>query len=444
MKALFVIENYLLIDYISSIISAARKNGISVVVFVCNPESKVVPANANQDFKIISSDINYGKTFNQYLSKNIRRLINYISFYEREEQSVEYVNRYFFQLPLLLRVAIRLKFPINRFININSLINFERKIPPCKKITKILCDISPGCVILAPHNKRPGLDMEFIKASKILNIPSFIATLSWDNLTTKGVITSPPDLFFVWNENQKLAALKYHMIKLSKIKISGAYIFDKWIDYQKKYSSSSPNCPEKHPRLDNVNYILYLGSSAGISSNESDIINELADKMLNSSDPYLKKMKIFLRPHPTNSDYIRSINYPNVIIYNYFDPKMYISDFGKETFFYELFWAKAVIGINTSGLLDSVINLKNTFAILIDKLANTQIDTLHFKELVKSESIISTSSFDELLGLVSKFSKGQNNQQNQSRFIEEFILPKHSFNSCGEMIIDSIINFKKN
>jgi hypothetical protein len=80
----------------------------------------------------------------------------------------------------------------------------ERAIPGSATIEAYLRDQRPDLLVVTPLIGVVGSPQpDYIRAAKVLGVPTALAVWSWDHLTSKALIRDTPDRVFVWNEIQK-------------------------------------------------------------------------------------------------------------------------------------------------------------------------------------------------------------------------------------------------
>lgn len=388
----------------------------------------------NYDFDDSSNDIFW------FASLYLRKLLNYASFKQRREQSQHYVERYWRQLPFLIKWSSYLQNFLESSNVLAWLSHFEKKVASSRSIICRVKRISPDVILVSPHNKSPGKDLCYIKAAIKLSIPSSVITLSWDNLTSKGVINVQPNLVMVWNESQRNVAKAYHFLGESKIEIVGAPVFDKWFEY----SNSGWSVPERRELLRKVGlqpdakYILYLGSAQGITGDESNIINDLVAGLQNPDRTSLNNIAVLVRPHPANADYVDRVQKNNCAVY----PKAGVlpdSREKKDEFFYSMLFAECVVGVNTSGMLDAIVNDRPVIAICDGRYRATQEQTLHFKELLSFGCMETACDTASVIEIISKLVEGIDNRRYRRReFVDTYIRPRGSKRLVAQVVVSSL------
>jgi hypothetical protein len=377
------------------------------------------------------------KGYTRNLIFAIRELLSYISYLHRHGQSDYYLKRWQGYLPKSFRPGEFLDQTIVHYFLKLNIVNwllkmFEYMVPADVKIKKSLKKIAPDVVIVTPVNMRYSEDIEYLKAAKSLKIPTVLPVLSWDNLTTKGLIHIQPDRVFVWNDVQKIEAMSIHNIPEHRIEITGSPFFDKWFSNNNCHRTRDEFCRQvglipKYP------FFLYLGSSANIVKDETYLIKKIFDSLKQHPDANLRNAGIIVRPHPANYKQYAYLDYDSLIVL----PKkgaLPEDDASKLDFLESLKYCSLTIGVNTSGMLDAIINKKPCIAIRRDELSKTQVMTSHFKALMKTNvlSVAETMEDMQLIMLQAITGKLDNNEK-MDEFISMFVRPVDINTTAGDI-----------
>ena len=371
----------------------------------------------------------------------LRELTTFSSYLSRKDQSYFYARRWRSYLPPLIKSITRYNFCkkiVGSKIFFITLKTIEKLIPTSKNIDNYLRKSSPDLIIISPANMRFCEQTDYIKSAKKLSIKTVVPVLSWDNLSTKGIFHTKPDLLIAWNNSHKLDALKIHGFEEDKIKISGSPFFDKWLN---------PNLreePEIFKSMMGINkddeYILYLGSSANIARDETWIIRNLLEEIKLSPSPF-NKIKIIARPHPANFNNYKKIENDDIILW----PKRFSlpeSFEAQKNFYNSVIHSLCSIGLNTSGMIDATIMNKTCIAYLTKEYNSTQTNAHHFNYLMKSNIFPIVKSPKEFATYIQNLpSKEEENKKIRKLFIKEFVRPTSNKEKAGEVAAKIIINF---
>lgn len=329
---------------------------------------------------------------------------------------------------ILLKILRILNFILGR--NLIKLLKLLEEItPPSKKITEYLRNQNPDLILITPLVNFSSSQIDYVKSAKFLGIKCGLCVASWDNLTNKGLIQIEPDIIFVWNEIQKFEALNFHGISPEKIFITGAQCFDKW--FERKPATLRKNFCEKVGLDPNKPYILYLCSSPFISPQEVPFVEKWIRHIRTHENVYIKDIGILIRPHPQNFEQWKDVDFShfrNVVIYPRTGDNP-IDDLSKSDFYDSIFHAIAVVGINTTAMIEAGILEKSVFTIISPDFRDTQEGTIHFNYLVKSGFLNISNNLNEHIEQLINVLLNDTiyNKERIRSFIKSFIRP-HGLN----------------
>jgi hypothetical protein len=284
----------------------------------------------------------------------------------------------------------------------------EALTPSDPEVHRAVKDLRPEAIIASPCNMKHSFEIEYVKAAKNLNVFSIIPVISWDNLTTKGIFAVKPDLLLVWNDKQQQFAKSKHEFSDSQVKIVGACLFDKWWSPEMSLLQAKLNVSKP--------YVLYLGSSSNIAKDETELILELQNS--------LPEYTVCVRPHPENSQIYKQLaSHKEIFVYTQKNSFPSTSK-GQSEFGAMIKGAKAVVGINTTALIDSVVFNKPTFTIVLPKFESTQKLALHFGDLVDSKAVYVTHSASECAEKIKNLQPQDSLQTQRELFVKNFVRPK--------------------
>jgi hypothetical protein len=256
----------------------------------------------------------------------------------------------------------------------------ERAIPVSAVIKSLIGSSRPDAVLVTPLVTDRSPQVDVIKSAQALGIPAALCVASWDHLTTKGLIRVQPDLVSVWNEEQKSEALAYHDIPAASIVVTGAQPFDRW--FERRPTSRAGFCrkvglPEDRP------FVLFVGSTASISAPDAELTFVRRWISALRSHPALADISILVRPHPFNSRHWSDADVgdlSNVAVYPHWANPVNEAD--RQDYFDSLYHSEAVVGINTTAMIEAAIVGRTVHSVLADEFKDTQGGTLHFRYLL--------------------------------------------------------------
>jgi len=357
--------------------------------------------------------LSYRKDFWRRIIFLWREIKSYLSYTDRN-QSEYYLNRWNGYLPFLIKHIVKIKL----IQLILKRINLEGIVPPDTGISSKVRDYD--MVIATPCNHRFSEEIEYIKAAKVVGVPTAIVVLSWDNLTTKGLFHVVPDVLLVWNESQLWESVRIHDIPYDKIKIIGAPFFEKWAymlgraESRKLFCSRVGMDPERK-------FFMYAGSSSKIAKDEKWLIEKLHKA--------LPEYQILFRPHPANHRQYFNLNMKDVFVFPQTGalPECWSR---QRELYNSIRHCEFVIGINTSAMLDAIIHDKPTIAFITEKYEDTQIKASHFKPL--SKAMYLCHCVNDVKILVSDLSDFYGATRRE--FVKDYIFPE------GKLVGENAVN----
>ena len=165
---------------------------------------------------------------------------------------------------------------------------------------------------------------------------------------------------------------------------TGAQLFDKWFLKQPTRDRAAfcarVGLPDTRP------FLLFTGSSSFISESRAEVafVRRWIAALRASGDPTLRDINVLVRPHPYNChawDPDPLTDLPGAVFfprrgYNPIDPE------NRADFFDSIYHSAAVVGINTSAMIEAAIIGRPVFSMLAEEFAGTQEGTIHFHHLL--------------------------------------------------------------
>jgi len=278
--------------------------------------------------------------------------------------------------PRTIRALLAFPFrgPRGRRVLGGLLRRLEAALPVPHELGEVVRDRRPDVVLVSPLVALGSSEADHLRAAAAAGIPAVFVVASWDNLSNKGALRDVPTATIVWNETQVEEAVRLHGLPRERVAAVGAHSFDHWFDW-----SASTTREEFLTALglDPAQpCVLYLGSSSFIAGDEEVFVSEWLERL--AAHPILRSAGAVLRPHPYNASGWEAI--PDV-------PGRYVvwprggavpeTPESKREYFDTLYHADAVVGVNTSALIEAAILRKPVLTMQSDYF-RTQEGTIHF------------------------------------------------------------------
>ena len=301
----------------------------------------------------------------------------------------------------------------------------EAGLPFGEDIDAFIREFDPDVVAVTPLVGLGSPQGDYIRAAHARGIPAALLVASWDNLTNKGTIRDIPDLTVVWNHDQVREAIELHRVPPDQVVATGAHTYDHWFDWEP--STSADEFRTKVGLDPGRPFLLYVCSSHFIAPHEATFIGEWLSGLRASERPELRDVGVLIRPHPANSAMWRSADPSDpgrtVVWPRYGATPTSLQ--AKADYYDSIYHCRAVVGINTSALIEAAIVGRPVFTLLAPAFKATQEGTLHFNYLTGEGGILSVAgSYDEHLDqLGAALANGWEGSQRGERFVRRFVRP---------------------
>jgi hypothetical protein len=281
-------------------------------------------------------------------------------------------------------------------------------------------------VLVTSLVKLASPQVEYLKSARRLGIPAAACVASWDNLTNKGLLKWVPERVFVWNEVQRSEASALHGIPPERVTATGAQLFDTW--FERRPSTTRDEFVRRAGLDPERPFVLFLGSSPFVT-NHSDLEVRFVERWIEalraSPDEGVRRAGILVRPHPVGKGWRDAdlSRFENAVIWPKHSERPVLPE-EHDDFFDTLAHSDAVVGINTTAMIEAAVIGKSVLTILAPEFG--QESTLHFHYLREGNGgfLHVASSLDEharQLGRVLEH-RAEDGEQRR-RFVESFVRP---------------------
>jgi len=303
---------------------------------------------------------------------------------------------------------------------------------PSGPLVELLDRERPDLVVVMPLLGRKSLQVDLVRAARIRGIPVAYCCASWDNLTTGGLLHAEPDRAMVWNEAQRDEAVALHDLDPANVVITGAPVFDVWFEARPTRDRETW-CRERGLDPDRP-YVLYAGSSSFIAPNELAYVRSWVTEK--EGEPRLRGCQVLVRPHPQNSwEHAGMSDGPNGSVPGLTDVVVYpregavpLDDTSRADYIDSIHHSAAVVGVNTSAMIESAIMGRGVHVHLAERYRETQMGTPHFRHLLREGGglVRATESIAAHLAGLADAIEGRDGEQTAERcrrFLERFVRP---------------------
>ena len=300
----------------------------------------------------------------------------------------------------------------------------------------------PDVVVLTPLVVLKTAQLDVARAAIELGIRNVFAVASWDHLSSKDELDFAPQQVIVWNEIQKREAIDHHRVKADRIVVTGSQVFDEWFD-KRPSTPREEFCRRVGLRSDRP-IVLYAGSSLlEESPPEPPFVTRWARHLRESGHPALRDCGILVRPHPERGSLWRRIDLSgleNIASW----PRVGDSPIdarSKADYFDSMYHAAAVVGLNTSAMIEAAILGRPVHTVLLPAFFDNQEGTVHFRYLLDGPDALlrATRSLDAHAHDLAQVLDGHDADPNRStRFVQAFVRPCGLHTSATTRFVEAI------
>ena len=311
----------------------------------------------------------------------------------------------------------------------------EEAVPRQKGVDDFIIEHKPDVILITPLVELGSPQIDYLRAAKRLGVRTALCVWSWDHLSSKALIREQPDAVLVWNDIQKNEAAQFHGIAADRVFVTGAQCFDRWFDRAPSRSRVEfcrrAGLPDDRPFLLYVCSALFRGSPS-----EAAFAQRWVNTIRASSDTRLRGMNILVRPHPQRLDEWKTV--PPLHGGSWWGSNP-IDDESRADYFDSMYHSAAVIGLNTSALVEAAIVDRPVFTILAPEFHENQEGTFHFHYLmtVGDGFLTAARTLDEHAEQLAAMASGAATRSNRA-FVERFIRPRGAATPATPVFVDTV------
>ena len=252
-----------------------------------------------------------------------------------------------------------------------------------------------------------------------------------------------PDRVIVWNETQAREARELHAVPPERVVVTGAQPFDRWFDRRPNLARDE-FCARVGLPAD-LPFVLFVGSTAGISrpDDEETFVRSWIAAVRSSGEPALRDASILIRPHPYNPGSWATADLTdlgNVAVWPRRGANP-VDENDRHDYFDSMYHSAAVVGINTSAMIESAIIGRPVHTIQTEDFAKTQGGTLHFHYMLPENGgflRVATSLEEHAAQLADCLTDGDIAAEQLRRFVGAFLRPHGLERGCTPILADEL------
>ena len=302
----------------------------------------------------------------------------------------------------------------------------EAAIPTSARIDAFVRSFDPDVVLATPLVEYASNQVDYLKSARRLGVATGACIASWDNLTNKGMLRFTPDRVLIWNEVQRRELEELQGIDGRLAVVTGAQKFDEWFE---RAPSRSADEFKRRVGVRDGRAFPPLRLLVPLHRARRGVVRPaLGRHPSGRSALYGRRARDRRPPHPQNLAQWQGIDLassPNVVVW---PPGGAQPDSGeaRADFFDSLAHAAAVVGVNTSVMIEAAIVGRSVLTLLDPAFDETQEGTLHFHYLLRENGgfLELARTFDEhLRQLEQVLASGEEGRERIQRFIGSFVRP---------------------
>ncbi len=305
-----------------------------------------------------------------------------------------------------------------------------------------LKELRPDVLVLTPLVVLKTSQLDLARAALELGVRNVFAVASWDNLSSKGELTFSPQQVIVWNEVQKREVVGMHGVDAPRVIVTGAQVFDDWFD-KRPSTTRDEFCARVGLRPDRPVLLYVCSALLEGSSPEPPFVLRWARQLRDSPHPALRECGILIRPHFKRADEWRAVSFSGLENVVCWPPAgaAPVDAASKTNYFDSMYHASAVIGLNTSALIEAAILGRPVHTVLVPEFHDSQEGTVHFHYLLHGPDALlrAARSLDEHVDHVAAALTGRDpDPQRSMRFVRSFVRPEPFDVSATTRFVDAL------
>jgi hypothetical protein len=308
--------------------------------------------------------------------------------------------------------ALELPEPVHARLT-ETLRGVELLLPPEPGLVEAVGELAVDAVLLVSRCSLGGVERDLLKAARRLGLPTIMLVWSWDNLSSKALLTEQPDQLLVWNDLQVDEAVRLHGMPRERVHALGAPSLDDFFLEVERHAGDTPGSEERAT-------IVYLGSSSNISPAEPTIFERWLNAVRASDDERVRSARVLLRPYPAGTSWKR---------WQPPEPATFAVERGRKLdaagLARLLLQADAVVALNTSGELEAAIAGRPVVTFRAGELAPGQEGSVHFEYLLERHGgfVVDSADLDEHVRNLARVLAAGHDRESVQAFVTRFVRP---------------------
>jgi len=321
---------------------------------------------------------------------------------------------------------------------LRALMAVERAIPSSAEVETLIRSVDPDVVVVSPFLIGGSPQTDTVKSAQALGVPAMVCVASWDNLTNKGHMRVMPDRVVVWNEDQRREAVELHDVPEDRIDVTGAQPFDRWFGREpsttRQAFGAKVGLPADRP------FALFCASRSNIGEGvEQAFVARWREAV---RERHGDGLSVLVRPHPERPGHWegRFEDDPGATVW----PTAVHNVVGEDTregFFDSLYHSAAIVGTNTSAMIEAAIVGRPVLTVRAPEFEQSQTGTLHFRYLRPEHGgfLMEAWTLEEHVDQLSEAVEDPwRFREANARFVARFVRPHGLDRPCTPILADAV------
>jgi len=290
-----------------------------------------------------------------------------------------------------------------------------------------LRDQRPDVVVMTPLVVLKTAQLDLARAAMELGVRNVFAVASWDHLSSKTELTFSPQRAFVWNEIQKKEVVQWHGMTADDVVVTGSQVFDEWFA-RTPSTTRADFCARIGLRADRPIVLYVCSSLLEGSAPEAPFVIRWAQHLRASKHALLRECGILVRPHFRRRREWRDVSLDGLASTACWplEGDAPADAEAKADYFDSLYHADAIVGLNTSAMIEGAIVGRPVHTVLLPEFTESQEGTIHFHYLLNDTHGVlhATRSLDDHADDLAATLEGRGTDADRSaRFVRTFVRP---------------------
>jgi hypothetical protein len=245
----------------------------------------------------------------------------------------------------------------------------------------------------------------------------------------------------VWNEYQRRETVELHGVPAQRVVVTGAPAWDDWFAWQP--STTAEQFRQRLGFAPDRPIVLYVCSTRFIAPDEPRFVERWLGALREHPDERVRTASVLIRPRAEDDDRWRDTSVAKVRGVAVWPPRGELPRgvASKSNYFDSFFHSSAVVGLNTSALIEAAIVGRPVFTVLAPEYRDTQQGTLHFRCLPRDNGGPLTVAHDfpeHLAQLAHALSGARPHDQADRDFVRRFVRPHGLDRPAAQILVEAI------